>query len=336
MATASEPHHFFEGTEKLLEVWFGSKDPAYEGDLRTIEKDEWVKLLKLVRCEIISMKQDESMVAYLLSESSMFVSRHRIILKTCGRTTLLAALNPMVELVKERCQLSVVDVFYSRKNYMKPELQLKLHQSFDEEVAVLDKLFENGAAYALGRLNRDCWYLYTIDNVGVEQPDQTLELLMQDLDCDKMSAFTKAVCADGQEATKKSGIDQILPGTLIDDYLFEPCGYSMNGILPNGGYFTIHITPEPDFSYVSFETNVAQECYAALTQRVLDIFKPGKFLMTLFANTGSEAKSYYKDLHGVDKIEGYRRADHQLCQLKNYNLTCTVFRRASAPETPPI
>ena len=30
-----------------------------------------------------------------------------------------------------------------------------------------------------------------------------------------------------------SGIDKILPCMKIDDYLFEPCGYSMNGILRN-------------------------------------------------------------------------------------------------------
>ena len=32
---------------------------------------------------------------------------------------------------------------------------------------------------------------------------------------------------------KKSGIDKILPCMKIDDYLFDPCGYSMNGILQN-------------------------------------------------------------------------------------------------------
>lgn len=30
-----------------------------------------------------------------------------------------------------------------------------------------------------------------------------------------------------------SGIDTILPKSVIDDYLFEPCGYSANGIMPN-------------------------------------------------------------------------------------------------------
>ena len=31
---------------------------------------------------------------------------------------------------------------------------------------------------------------------------------------------------------QKSGIADLLPGTVIDDFLFDPCGYSMNGILP--------------------------------------------------------------------------------------------------------
>lgn len=29
---------------------------------------------------------------------------------------------------------------------------------------------------------------------------------------------------------QKSGIHLILPGMVIDDYLFDPCGYSMNGV----------------------------------------------------------------------------------------------------------
>lgn len=33
------------------------------------------------------------------------------------------------------------NVFYSRKNYKKPELQISPHQTFEEEVALLDSLF---------------------------------------------------------------------------------------------------------------------------------------------------------------------------------------------------
>lgn len=31
---------------------------------------------------------------------------------------------------------------------------------------------------------------------------------------------------------QKSGIADIIPGIKIDDFLFDPCGYSMNGLLP--------------------------------------------------------------------------------------------------------
>lgn len=47
---------------------------------------------------------------------------------------------------------------------------------------------------------------------------------------------------------------------------------------------TIHVTPEPDFSYVSFETNIPQVSYKDVIQQVLDIFHPGKFVLTLFTN----------------------------------------------------
>lgn len=29
---------------------------------------------------------------------------------------------------------------------------------------------------------------------------------------------------------QESGIDKIIPGMVIDDFLFDPCGYSMNGV----------------------------------------------------------------------------------------------------------
>lgn len=47
---------------------------------------------------------------------------------------------------------------------------------------------------------------------------------------------------------------------------------------------TIHITPEPEFSYVSFESNVAASNYGDLIARVIKTFQPGKFVVTVFAN----------------------------------------------------
>jgi S-adenosylmethionine decarboxylase len=47
---------------------------------------------------------------------------------------------------------------------------------------------------------------------------------------------------------------------------------------------TIHITPEPEFSYVSFETNAPQASYKEIIMRVVKCFRPGKFVLTVFAN----------------------------------------------------
>lgn len=50
------------------------------------------------------------------------------------------------------------------------------------------------------------------------------------------------------------------------------------------------VTPEADFSYASFETNVRLSNYDDIVRGVLEVFRPKKFTMTLFAETkGMEA-----------------------------------------------
>ena len=50
-----------------------------------------------------------------------------------------------------------------------------------------------------------------------------------------------------------------------------------------GEYVTIHITPEPQFSYVSFESNIPAASYLAVVTNILNTFNPGKFILTIFA-----------------------------------------------------
>lgn len=114
------------------------------------------------------------------SESSMFVSKRRFILKTCGTTLLLQALVPLLELAREYCGFDAIEVlfiyihkhqnpnnfcpfflsffllspvsdalsvgsfqnfFYSRKNFMKPTHQEFPHRNFQEEVDFLIEIF---------------------------------------------------------------------------------------------------------------------------------------------------------------------------------------------------
>ncbi|XP_064489325.1 S-adenosylmethionine decarboxylase proenzyme-like [Ornithodoros turicata] len=324
---------FFEGTEKLLEVWFSRRDGKEDNcDLRKIPRATWESLLKLVKCEIISFKKNEHLDSYVLSESSMFVSKRCFILKTCGSTTLLNAVKPLLFLVQELTGFdAVLDIFYSRKNFMRPELQDKPHTSFEDEVEVLDELLGDGAAYCMGRINRDCWYLYTLNAPtgygAIQVPDQTLEVIMQDLDQDVMRIFTQEGSNNSREATVKSGIDKLYPNAILDEFLFTPCGYSVNGILRGGFYFTIHITPEPHCSYVSFETNAPQDNYHELVTTLLKMFLPGKFIMTLFANKLSMAAKGMKENCNTE-FRSYNRKELQVCRFNSYDLTYALFAKA--------
>jgi S-adenosylmethionine decarboxylase len=321
---------FFEGTEKLLEIWFSKSSQKYadKNDLRKIPRTELVRVLDLVNCKILSSTHNKDLDSYVLSESSCFISKRRFLLKTCGTTTLLYAVKPIIELAQVYCGFDTIDdVFYSRKKFAKPELQKEPHTHFDAEVNFLQEVFGGaGAAYALGRLNSECWYLYTLDKPkSIAEPDQTFEIIMTKLDPQVMNIFTKESTTTAEEATQKSGIDKIFPNAVIDAYLFDPCGYSCNAILPGGHYFTIHITPESHCSYVSFETNLPVSNYPNLIKKVVQMFKPGQFIFTLCANDESTTKDLLKKSLNIN---GFKRDEFQLTAIKNYDVTYAHYTKS--------
>ncbi|KAF9916502.1 spermidine resistance protein [Lobosporangium transversale] len=174
----------FEGPEKLLEIWFSpapfplqgirtiptalqpaDNDETFGGSdrygLRIVPKPIWDEMLAIVKCQVLNSIQNDCMDAFLLSESSFFVYPHKLILKTCGTTTLLMALPKILEIAQNYCGLEKVwRVFYSRKTFMFPERQLHVHRDWKDEVAFLDRHFEHGAAYTVGKVNGDHWCLY--------------------------------------------------------------------------------------------------------------------------------------------------------------------------------
>jgi len=68
------------------------------------------EVLNLVNCKVLTYAQSATTDTYVLSESSMFIFQTHFILKTCGETTLLHAVQPMLELARDCCGLDVVDV----------------------------------------------------------------------------------------------------------------------------------------------------------------------------------------------------------------------------------
>ncbi|XP_059514780.1 S-adenosylmethionine decarboxylase proenzyme-like [Myotis daubentonii] len=224
----------------------------------------------------------------------MFVSKRCFILKTCDTTLLLKALVPLLKLARGYSGFDSIQSFlYSHKNFGASH-QGYPHQNFQKEIQFLNAIFPHGAAYYMGRMNSDCWYLYTLDfpeSRVISQPDQTLEILLSELDPAVMDQFYMTDGVTAKDVTLSNGICELIPGSVIDATMFNPCGYSVNGMKLNGTYWAIHITPEPEFSYVSYETNLSQTSCDDLIRKVVEVFKPGKFVTTLFVNQSSKCRT---------------------------------------------
>ncbi|CAO1626030.1 unnamed protein product [Parajaminaea phylloscopi] len=221
----ADPQGPFEGPEKLLELWFAdcpemlpsstltasfsilqddrgqplpTASPKHRAGLRAAPRPAWEEMLDLVHCKVLSVVEGDHFDAYLLSESSMFVFPHKIILKTCGTTTLLLGLQRILDLAKAvfsgssdfptgasghtaecppaaeaslstraaHCESPrllgslVRQCFYSRKSFMFPERQKGPHRDWQLEVQLLDSFFADGSAYTVGKTNGDHWLLY--------------------------------------------------------------------------------------------------------------------------------------------------------------------------------
>jgi S-adenosylmethionine decarboxylase len=155
----------------------------------------------------------------------------------------------------------------------------------------------------------------------------------------------------GTVVTETCGLADVYPASRypdarIDAYLFTPCGFSANGVIPAPGgspnskvsdgthYFTVHVTPEPQCSYASFETNVPTRQTgretAEVVEHVVGIFKPGRFSVTIFEAkpSGEEGLGQTaKKLARMENIKGYRRVDRIVHDLDGYDLVFRYYER---------
>jgi len=301
----------FEGPEKRLEITFRSKNltqpilPSYRG-LRLVSKSDWQEMCTLARCNIISQTSNQFFDSFVLSESSLFVYPTMVMIKTCGTTALLQAIAKILEF-GERYNLEVAQVYYSRKNFLYPQVQPEVHRDWSDEVALLDTHFD-GSSYVFGSTNQDHWNLYFCDYTEgepsvspfppssiparltrAETPfDSNFCLMMQGLDPTVAAQYYRKEETGDQD--KFSGMDSLIDfeeefntsETLTDEFNFTPCGYSMNG-LKGDSFYTIHVTPEAHCSYASFETNasLSPKQHQELISRILALFKPKKATLTI-------------------------------------------------------
>ena len=395
----------FEGCEKKVEIDFHlSSDDV---DLRVIPRDALDSILDLAKCTIISVQRNDDFDAYVLSESSLFVYPSKVMLKTCGTTLLLKCVSALLSAARSvGAQPDFLQ--FSRSNFLFPSKQHFPHRAFTEETDYLnEQLGIKGDAFILGSLNGARWHLYIWDFnqlAAQHYQQQTLEVIMFNLNTQKMNTFYKQQsastssngsgnssseqqqqpnelgvghpCVDGKEATRVSGIDRLLPGSVIDAHLFTPCGYSCNGrvdvkdinsirtslgnanveeskqphsspsspssasasatvsssnLLRVGkqgkheqAYFTIHITPEPECSFVSFETNAVLPNYTPLVRHVVELFQPGSFCVSLFVDSGSDVSDSRSGLQWEHPGYVTKGTTHHSFQA-GYNATVSQF-----------
>jgi S-adenosylmethionine decarboxylase len=276
---------YFEGPEKKIEILVKSGHPS----LRSFGDAFWSKIVEISQAQILSKVSSGACDAYLLSESSLFVTDDRMTMITCGRTMLVNAALALLERIKiEDIELLV----YERKNEHFPEYQ---HSTFAQDVEKLSQVVP-GRTVFFGDEKSHHISLFTMDKCFTpSHGDMTLEVLMHGLDQKAAGIFQKGPRRDLEFIRKKTGIWEVLPGFTVDDYLFQPMGYSLNAIRDNL-YYTFHVTPQEVGSYASFETNYHfTSDPVEIIERVLKIFRP-KESNILFFQKNSTAPVHLNSL----------------------------------------
>lgn len=156
----------YEGTEKTLEITFVRERGR---NLHRVERRDWDAILSEARCQILSEVRNEEVVAFVLSESSLFIYEWELHLKTCGSSTLLRCLPKLLETTCREGGMTLENVRFSRKNYSFPDDQQFPHLSFASETtyglnAIRPYSKTRGGAYVLGDLMADHWNVFFVSN----------------------------------------------------------------------------------------------------------------------------------------------------------------------------
>lgn len=288
---------FFEGAEKKLEIIV--KENLFP--LHQRSEDFWKELVSKCEATILSSVRNEKVAAYLLSESSLFVWDDRLLMLTCGQTKLIESAKFFIDTVGEE---NVDCLFFQRKNEIRSHLQ---PTDFIEDAKTLQELI-GGEAIRLGKMHSHHTQLfYTTRNYEAKEADRTCELLMYDMDPEVISFLTREDLSK-EEVRNFFQFESILPDFELDDFVFNPYGYSLNGIRGED-YFTVHVTPQETAPYISFETNLKIcEKSQVLLHQILEILQPFSFdVMTFNCSTEFDfGTTYMKTIHVQDKLDmGY-------------------------------
>lgn len=308
---------FFEGAEKKAEIQI-CKDKICL--LNDVSDQFWQELVEKCEAKILSSVKNESCKAFLLSESSLFVWHDRFLILTCGETKLINSVEFFIQKLDKKL---IRQVTYQRKNEYFSHAQ---PSCFGDDVKTLSKYFE-GQAFRFGALDNHHNYIFHYENNFVaETEDKTYEFLAYQIS----EHASKTLCTPNlpnQAIRDLFELDKLIPGFDIDDFVFEPFGYSLNAI-DGDRYLTIHVTPQETSSYVSFESNID---LITLAPNIIKVLEPKSFdILT------------YNEFDYVSKVEQFIPSPYIACgkvgqTLSNgYHVTFSNYLLPSTSFTAPI
>eukprot|EP00331_Platyophrya_macrostoma_P016033 CAMPEP_0176466314 /NCGR_PEP_ID=MMETSP0127-20121128/37822_1 /TAXON_ID=938130 /ORGANISM="Platyophrya macrostoma, Strain WH" /LENGTH=370 /DNA_ID=CAMNT_0017859465 /DNA_START=32 /DNA_END=1145 /DNA_ORIENTATION=+ len=266
-----DPSHdrAFEGPEKRLEIIMRETSSTHEDGLRALDDSVWENVVGSLHAQIVSRIRNDIIQSYVLTESSLFVMRNRIILITCGTTTLLNSVPLILDAISSvRGELEWAS--FMHKNYSFPWEQRGPHLSMAEEYKALKQHFPKGRPFIFGPVDSDHYFFYCYDDVV-------------------RPCVVRA----------KSHLDQIVTDDWnIHDLQFAPCGYSINAIR-DYEYQTMHITPEDHCSFASYETNSKMENLSDRMRVVLGVFRPQRFTIIVILDPQSAVGKAFQEARPI-------------------------------------
>jgi len=248
---------FYEGTEKRLLI------STQNLNLFDLNESFWQQLVADADAEILSSIENSNVKAYLLSESSLFIWKHTLLLITCGNTQLVkAALFVQQQLTKAQ----IKTLIFQRHQALKPLLQVS---SFEQDTCLLKDQFNGQQQHWRGSYQGD---LFIFGQVCSSKLTNHSIYMLHGLH----GRFSEELQTQGlnkHSILAKLQLHRFFSNLLVDHFSFSPKGYSLNAI-SDKHYITLHLTPELLSTYLSVESSFPDSLICGFIKHLQHLFSP--------------------------------------------------------------
>lgn len=211
----------FESSEKKIEV-------TLRPGIRSLREfpHEWVqRLVDSASAKIVSSMKTQGCDAYILSESSLFVFDRKLVMVTCGTSTLVQA----ALIILESIPIDQIQTFqYKRQQENYPWMQ---DTTFHEDAAKLNRILPGQLVIAGAEKEKVYGFVYGQDP---NHRMASVEIILKDVNKNWYPGFLR------QDFS-------------MSEHYFRPIGYSMNAVSLSGECYSIHLNPEKNQINASFQ-----------------------------------------------------------------------------------